>query len=425
MKHQLPPINGKYYDNYFWIKLETDKKPEKYLRSKEIIPTLIHEYIHFIQNVSTTYGVINIAHTYSGIAHFYNAHNKTFPFTITDHNYVTNKELFSVSEKIVKSSTYSMTFNKNDPLLQLSYRKKIVTVDLISNLKLEEYKIDIQRPKQKTETYYFDVTAIEEGMCRIYEEHLSNTSSNIYQIPYSLPEIMVRIIYPTLLHRTDFIFALCDISLMYTNPPELFIKILKHMKSNSYIPKTIPELYKYCYNNMQIEGDTLINYWNNAFNEAKYNIRNAFNYDTIKFAADWIINTIEFYKNYRLYIPYFLSLPLTFQSNKTLFCICSLMRINISPILINNKNQYSALSKIKMTTEEQTALFHFIEIQCMNEFVFNTDGSCCTFDKICPIFDKCPYALNNPLTKPLIDGQICCFQQNAVSYGLRNVFPTK
>lgn len=395
------------------------------LKQIEIIPTLIHGYIHFIQNVSTTFGIINIAHTYSSIAHFYNAQNKFFPFKITNHNYLTNQDLLSVGEKTVKSSSYSMTFNKKAPLLQLSYRSKTVTIKHNLNMTLEEYKIDIQRTKQKTETYYFDVTAIEEGMCRIYEEHLSNTTSNIYQIPYSLPEIMVRIIYPAFLSRQDFIFALCDISLMYTNPPELFIKILVQMKSNSYMPKTIPELYNYCYTNMQIEGDTLINYWNNTFEEAKKNIKNSFNYDTIQSAANWIVKTIDFYKNYRLNIPYFLSLPLTLNSTKTLFCICFLMTLNISPILINNKNQYSALSKVKMTTEEQTALFHFIEIQCMNEFVFNTDGSCCTFDRICPIFDRCPYALNNPLTKPLIDGQICSFQQNAVSYGLRNLFPTK
>lgn len=143
MNHQLPQINGKYYDNYFRIKLETDKKPEKYLRSKEIIPTLIHEYIHFIQNVSTTFGIINIAHTYSSIVHFYNVQNKFFPFKITNHNYLTNQDLLSVSEKTVKSSSYSMTFNKKDPLLQLSYRSKTVTIKHNLNMTLEEYKIDI------------------------------------------------------------------------------------------------------------------------------------------------------------------------------------------------------------------------------------------------------------------------------------------
>lgn len=143
VNHQLPQINGKYYDNYFRIKLETDKKTEKYLRSKEIIPTLIHEYIYFIQNVSTTFGIINIAHTYSSIVHFYNAQNKFFPFKITNHNYLTNQDLLSVSEKTVKSSSYSMTFNKKDPLLQLSYRSKTVTIKHNLNMTLEEYKIDI------------------------------------------------------------------------------------------------------------------------------------------------------------------------------------------------------------------------------------------------------------------------------------------
>lgn len=424
MKLKRPQINGHYFDNYFWIRLETTKKPEKWLKLNEIVITLIHEYIHFIQNVSTSYGVKNVAQTYSSIAHFYNSKNKTFPFKIFDCNFLTNKNLLATSEKKIDSSNYKIIIKKDNPDLVLTHREIIKTVDLLQDLKLKEYKIHIQRKGKKTETFYLDVTAIEEGMCRIYENHLKEDDPDYYQIPYSLPEIMTRILFPKLLKHMDYIFAICDISLMYTNPPELFVKILKELNAHNYIPNSIPELYNYCYNSLMLEGIPLINIWTTTFNEARNNIINSCNFADIEFAGKWIEKTINFYEQYRLNLPYFLSLPLSLSPKDTLYRMCLLMTLNISPIITNLNNEYCVLSKQPLSLEENNALFHFMEVQSMNEFVFETDGDICTFDRFCKDYATCPYCLTNPLQKPLIDGQVCIFQRNAISYGLKSFFPT-
>lgn len=139
-------INGKYFDNYFWILLNTNLNPKKILYSESITNTLIHEYIHFIQNISTSYGIQNIAQTYSSIAHFFNSKNKKLPFQITNCNFAINKYLMEISEKRIVSSDYKAIFNKNDFNISYDYLEKIKTVDLIKDLKLKEYKIYIQQP---------------------------------------------------------------------------------------------------------------------------------------------------------------------------------------------------------------------------------------------------------------------------------------
>lgn len=268
------------------------------------------------------------------------------------------------------------------------------------------------------------MTAIEEGMCRIYEEHISQDYSDFYQIPYSLPEIMAKIIFPQILGRRELIFSICDISLMYTNPPELFVDILLDLKSKKYIPKSIPELYNYCYEKMQVnDGIKLKDFWDTIYKEARDNICDSCNFKQSQYAKDWIVKTLDFYHIYRLYIPYFLSLPLSKTPKETLTCICQLITINKSPVISNLRNQYCALSQTDMSKEQQAAMFHFMEVQCMNEFVFNSNGECCTFDRFCKEFETCPYSINYPLSKKIINGQVCVFQKNAISYGMRDLMP--
>jgi hypothetical protein len=61
---RLKTINGRYFPSFFCIKVETNDKPEDFLNQNNL-DTVIHEYLHFIQDVSTVYGLANTSNTIS------------------------------------------------------------------------------------------------------------------------------------------------------------------------------------------------------------------------------------------------------------------------------------------------------------------------------------------------------------------------
>ncbi len=72
---------GEYISNYLYIKLNTFVNPEDYFKDPLLTKTIIHEYIHFIQNISTIHGMLGIINICSKIQEFYNAdYPINFPF---------------------------------------------------------------------------------------------------------------------------------------------------------------------------------------------------------------------------------------------------------------------------------------------------------------------------------------------------------
>ncbi|UKI53764.1 MAG: hypothetical protein L6V86_01500 [Treponema sp.] len=77
----LKSCDGCYFPSFFTIHLDTDLPPEQYLK-ENFDSTIVHEYIHFLQDISTTYGLANLSNVLAKIPNFYNLHEKkiTLPY---------------------------------------------------------------------------------------------------------------------------------------------------------------------------------------------------------------------------------------------------------------------------------------------------------------------------------------------------------
>lgn len=102
MKSILKTYGGNYCCSFFTIFLDVEEDPENLITSD--VSTIFHEYIHFIQDVSTVYGYMNIYKIAYEITKFYHLNKDNdvkqviipFIFTEDDEIIMDNRDLISV-----------------------------------------------------------------------------------------------------------------------------------------------------------------------------------------------------------------------------------------------------------------------------------------------------------------------------------------
>jgi len=235
---------GFYIPSFFFIKINENQEVER---------TLFHEYIHFMQDISTTFGLINISKTVDIIKELNKISRelKTIPLNYT--NYISdvfkiNKDLFSYyagdgTDKYIRmDETYKILgITREDGLIE-GYEN------------IEEINIEIGKNNGISQTFHFGQIAIMESMAHILECFVfGNNSEKSY--PYSSVEMIVEYLYPSLKDKLA-ISELCEASLMYYNPADVLIESLHIMKVNKFEHKLDNDTYSYILNNMKmIEHD--------------------------------------------------------------------------------------------------------------------------------------------------------------------------
>lgn len=215
--------------------------------------TFVHEYIHYLQDISTTYGLLNFNNILGKIQGYMNfvanSENDEIDLPINlDYieNYEQNEWLSQVYEgdtvdlkrcKIINISYLEEELYKNE------YNKDVYQV--ILNLRIDE--------EFKCKEYIFGGRAILEGMAYLIETNKYYEESSNLVAPYNLCEMVTKYIYEEFAENKSFIVALCDISLMSLQPGVTFYNILREMKESKFMPNNIEDIYTYCRNNKQLD----------------------------------------------------------------------------------------------------------------------------------------------------------------------------
>ena len=406
----LKSINGKYFPSFFTIFVDANISPEDYLKA-ENIPTIIHEYIHFIQDISTVYGLSNLSNTFSDIAYFYNITEKniSLPYYIKSESGAReiNKDLFSV---YFSETDYTRIPKEN---ISVSINESPVSKIGIDNFdSLNYYTVHVKKDAYQNE-FDFGACAIMEGMARIIERYLYIESDKKYwEIPYDLPEIVVKNLYPEYSESLQNIFALCDASLMYFHPGEVFIKMVYLMKENSFIPKTVNEVYSFVHQHLIITGIDFYTFWNKIVLDASNHITNVVNVSEYNFAKNWAIESLNYYYNLRRNNPAFLSEILTYPSTKAQIELINIFKNFTSPVIYNKKNEFAVIGNRVISADDQKKIFYWFNMSKFYIYVFKKSKSC-PFESLC--FEDCSF-IKEPYKRNGSD--YCLFQQYSRVFGL-------
>jgi hypothetical protein len=209
----------------------------------------LHEYIHFIQDISTIYGLMNIS---------------TINYYIQDcasRIYKEGNKAFEVPQHLKSREGDSgfLNFNLRPIYLGSKINPKYKRIEIVSyswgkeniakNSFIDRIDVTIRELEYNNE---IDISLggnlITEGMAYlaeryVYSEILESQGHTIeaYDYPYSVVEKIVQYIYPELAQYHILLIAICDCSLMTYHPGLSFIRVLEYLKECKFIEKNIED----------------------------------------------------------------------------------------------------------------------------------------------------------------------------------------
>lgn len=247
---------GRFHHGFFYIFLSTYK--DFHEMSNDESSVFSHEYIHFLQDISTTHG---LAHMSSTINQLYainkivrSSFSKEFELPLSmPHDVETNIDLFSyyrgtfdffeLNAQIKVTNIEIKTDYLNNQIKQLDY--VVVTFGTTTNPNMHEL--------------HFGAVAIEESMANIIESHIGSSQKQRC-LPYIFSEMVCEYIYEPFAKDKALIAGLCELSLMFYNSGIIFINILNEIKKADYVPKNLEELFAYA-KRFQFEANSeVLNY---------------------------------------------------------------------------------------------------------------------------------------------------------------------
>ena len=262
----------------------------------------LHEYCHFIQDITTNYGLSNICTTvdYMKFAnnHIINLPQGEFivpvlPVPNAPDNVHSSLELF----KIYNGS------GEDDNVTLTDHRKLNINVQSNSNnLAVSYIEVDYTTVNGNAESFEFGAICIVESMAYIIESECYPNCEPSPDLPYSSAEKLVELIFPQFGHNRLNVLALCDASLKHPNPGPFFYDTLLRIQTNN-IPINYPEeVYQICnHATIDFKGATTLNELIPIMAaDAIFQIQGYFNDPRFQSVKDWLENMINEAVDFRI-----------------------------------------------------------------------------------------------------------------------------
>jgi len=248
---------GYYEPGFIHLRVNTDKSLSDINKLKDDPSTIkyysnfFHEYIHFLQDITTTHGLLNFI---NAIEHIRNS-NKiilqdaksefNIPLKQNNHyNLLTNTQLRKI---YYGDSAYA------EDVAYLSYKSHIekVVTNIGETLDVDKYIIDYYDNKAQTKMHFhFGSRCIKEYMTHALQNKLFPGTKHA-AIPYNIVELIIQKEYPILLNDKSLIIALCDISLMSYHPAQFFFFNIERMKNETeWTPTDVDSIYRFAYDDL-------------------------------------------------------------------------------------------------------------------------------------------------------------------------------
>lgn len=218
--------------------------------------TFVHEYIHYLQNISTPWGLYNSMVKYEKMSYDFaflqsnkDKDNKipvkvSYPDTLTrklSRQYITLGRWEKYPKKIVINEKLPISISEESISYKgVSEQMKIMSFTSEDGL---QYKVPL------------GAWIIMESMTAIFQEFIDPSSVKIHSdVPYNALSKYISQNYPVIYNDKGKIVALLYSSLFSTNPGKLFIERLEYANTNQ--ERTAPQLFDDLINMSSIHTET-------------------------------------------------------------------------------------------------------------------------------------------------------------------------
>lgn len=425
---------GFYQPAFFFLKVHTDEDLNNLdnliIENKS---TLVHEYIHFLQDITNTYGLLNISHTVNTIKAF----NNIILDTIGD-NFEIPVDIEEMLPEIEKNRLAMEAYFGNICDLELDSASIIMNIESVDGFvagfekKIPYMKVDFLR-SGKRGFCYFGALEIMESMAYMIEKcFFDNVSAPSY--PYHFVEYISTFIYPDITQDKKYLIILCDIALNSYHPAKFLVEILEKMKEEKYVPKEYYELYEFVerYNFKGIDGvgyDNYMQLFQATSSEAINDLNSYFTIDYFTPVAKWCSDILNTAKDIRVHYPFFWCEILKQKSKKEsleIFIRLFIQKLGY-PMMSNNLDfYYFSSEKYSDDNSKILSLRAISELQLYlaNPTQFEKQGGC-GMQKLCSkTIDISKMHCKNPWDKFGDENiELCSFGMILKMWGLYKKYP--
>lgn len=333
---------GLYNPSFFKITLKTGEElpkedPKNSLVSEITGAAFLHEYIHFLQDITTSSGLNNFCYIVEYIKwvnSLYREEDVLYPpYSPND-----SKTPYLKENALIRDA-YTGSREQIDAIFKIE-SAKLVTKEIIKSFKDSLLIIEYSLQNKKKQSYYIGEYAISECMAYNIDSHVF---SDILPAPPVFPYKIVNLI-------TDYyceglsdeklkIIALCDACLMFDNPGHILYLSLTSDKKDEYIKMSPEDIFDYTDNlGAKLYGRKSIDILEKKHNEALQQWNDLFssdnNFDKIK---NYISDTLDKGYAYRKENPHFIIEAVRESEKRQLSQFIKIIEKLGAPLILNEK----------------------------------------------------------------------------------------
>lgn len=250
---------GSYAPTFFTIRIPNDENFEHLFEKGKMSPQaeayFLHEYIHFLQDLTTIPGLSNICIVvdYMKWATHQGKDGKIkvplAPTPADGYNLWNNNQM---SKARLGQGTLKKVIVKD--VIGLELNDEVININGDSHTHLNA-KVTLKDINDNDITYLIGEYAISESMAYTIEQMIyPNVLPDPYDCPYRIVQKVCDKYLPDFSNDACRIIALCDACLMYSLPGRIFAMSIDLLKSQNYKTMTAEQVYNFITSNQSLLG---------------------------------------------------------------------------------------------------------------------------------------------------------------------------
>jgi hypothetical protein len=297
-KRLFDKVLGFYFPAFLFMQINTDEElSDLYKLSKENRPTFYHEYVHFLQDITTTYGLWNIYR----IVDLQKAINKK----IFENNSNTFKLPVIKLDKITETNIdLSGIYYGDSPTVDEGFDIIITKIDSVEDGTIPGFEyvpnivVTANNGFNKDCNFNFGAYCLQESMAYLIEDQLFDKNITP-QSPYKTVELVVDFIYPEIAKNKRNLIYMCDAALNVDHPGKFFYDVICKMKEKSFVPNNPKEIYAFFQDNAPKNFD-IYSFFENISQQAEKQILDYFTIPIFDAVKIWLKDIISSARKLRL-----------------------------------------------------------------------------------------------------------------------------
>jgi hypothetical protein len=293
---------GSYIPSYLLITLNTDQ-PLTNIKNLDPVSkrTFVHEYTHFLQNISGGFGVSHIWNTYDRsrqlVSHLQKNEGDTLKFPLKAE--VVEKELnfFKIRRAIEGGYHIKDIQDKSASVINAELYTDENFAKEYPDAKVEFVRLRLGDKGGNETGYLFGESAVSECMAYLMESKFF-PEQHLDEYPYKACRNLGEYLQSEITKNDEWLFAICDLCLLSHYPGRMFYLLVNEMKEKNWVPEDAKEIYKYGIDFMYSQGWDIWGDYSKSLEGAIIVLQQLFDHHFFHPTIRWLSETLK--KAYKL-----------------------------------------------------------------------------------------------------------------------------